>query len=299
MVFFLQSGIRSQECPSFHESYDIFFRGLEDWQTKSTNAMTQICSTQRLIFDFALLDHRRTDLSRFSRTFFAGTNHFFIKPRAFQQAEAEATARADWPTWSLVDWSWGWVSVDWLIMITASSFLFRYHMQKKLRGCSPQSFNTKLSAHLRGRRIRPSGSRLNVKNNVIRSRGRSKNWHPQKPVFSKWVPKSRSRDFNHPVDMGRGRPEFTEQFTVGARAPFDSVAKSWPGPSKGRANVQYRVWKLGYQNLQICIRYVSLLFCFFRWTTHTFQVVFGLTWIHLKSREKIGLERFTHLLGKP
>ena len=37
MVVFLQSGIRSQECPSFHESYDIFFRGLEDWQTKSTN----------------------------------------------------------------------------------------------------------------------------------------------------------------------------------------------------------------------------------------------------------------------
>ena len=140
---------------------NIFFRGQTiDWQTKSTNAMTQICSTQRLIFDFALLDHRRTDLSRFSRTFFAGTNHFFIKPRAFQQAEAEATARADWPTWSLVYLSWGWVPVDWLMMITACSCLFRYHMQKQLRGCSPQSFNTKLSAHLRGRRIGPSGSRL-------------------------------------------------------------------------------------------------------------------------------------------
>lgn len=83
------------------------------------------------------------------------------EPLLHQTSGAEATARADWPTWSLVYLSWGWVPVDWLIMITASSFLFRYHMQKKLRGCSPQSFNTKLSAHLRGRRIGPSGSRLN------------------------------------------------------------------------------------------------------------------------------------------
>lgn len=143
MVFFLQSRIRSQECPSFHGSYDIFFRGLEDWQTKSTNAMTQICSTQRLIFDFALLDHRRTDLSRFSRTFFAGTNHFFIKPRAFQQAEAEATARADWPTWSLVDWSWL-MSSGWLVDDDHSFFiLIPIPHAKKIAGVFPAKFQHK------------------------------------------------------------------------------------------------------------------------------------------------------------
>lgn len=68
---------------------------------------------------------------------------------------------------------------------------------------------------------------------------------------------------------------------------------------KGKRKHTVQGMKAWISNLQICIRYVSLLFCFFGWTTHTFQVVFGLTWIHLKSQEKITLERFTHLLGKP
>lgn len=110
--------------------------------------------------------------------------------------EAEATTRADWPTWSLVDWSWGWVSVD--KDYDHSLFMFK---------------NDTTCNNIAG--MFPAGFAL-----------------------------------------------------LGAVAPVDSVAKSWPGPSKGRANIHY-VWNLGYQTFRSASDMFLYCSCLF-WMNNTY-----------------------------